>query len=263
MSILDQRDERFLAILLSRHAAQRVPASIDLWPTFQARMATHQRAKRRAVGYRPALRIVSAFTILLIVLLPIAVPGVQAAFRGRLERFGLILIRPTPIPVPSPAQPAVVMPIATPSQPLQRMSMADAQRQVPFPIRVPTWLPNGLMPRGAIVAPGPSADSAVAPLVVDTAYGPASGSGGGLHLQQAPVGVPASYAFPADRAQDTQVNGQSALYIKGAWQAAGQWNDAEDSATLSWEADGFTYLLQYSGLGLTRADLIRIAESLR
>jgi hypothetical protein len=32
---------------------------------------------------------------------------------------------------------------------------------------------------------------------------------------------------------------------------------------LSWHDEGFTYVLQFSGLGLSRDDLIRIAESVR
>jgi len=190
-------------------------------------------------------------------------PSVQAAVRDRLQRFGLVLVNPTPTIASSTVAPNAAAPVMSSPQRITRISVADAQQKVPFPIRTPTWLPGRLVPRGAIVAPGSTTGNAIGVLVVDIAYGPADGSSGGLHIQQAPNSAAAAYTFPADRAQEANINGYPAVYVKGAWQDAGQWNDAADSGVLSWEMDGFTYLVQFSGLGLTQADLIHIAESLR
>jgi hypothetical protein len=48
-----------------------------------------------------------------------------------------------------------------------------------------------------------------------------------------------------------------------AWRDNGVWDDTADNTLLSWEADGFTYTLQSYLLGLTRDELIQIAESIR
>ncbi len=44
---------------------------------------------------------------------------------------------------------------------------------------------------------------------------------------------------------------------------AGIADSSADSALLSWQGGGFTYAMSYSGLRLSQADMIRIAESLR
>jgi hypothetical protein len=59
------------------------------------------------------------------------------------------------------------------------------------------------------------------------------------------------------------VAGHPATYVRGSWNQQLQWDDTASFSTRAWEADGFTCVLQYSGPGNSRADLIRIAESLR
>ena len=69
--------------------------------------------------------------------------------------------------------------------------------------------------------------------------------------------------MPADRAEPAVVGQRPATYVRGAWRHDDTWDAALDSAILSWEAEGITYVIQFSGLGLSRNDLVRIAESLR
>lgn len=76
-------------------------------------------------------------------------------------------------------------------------------------------------------------------------------------------GEPAGgYVIPSSAAQNVTVHGHPAVYAHGSWNETREWHSDVDSAILSWE-DGFTYVLHYSGLGLSRTDMIRIAESLQ
>jgi hypothetical protein len=60
-----------------------------------------------------------------------------------------------------------------------------------------------------------------------------------------------------------RVGGRPAYYARGSWDEQRRWHPERDVAILSWEADGVTYVLQHSGLGLAQDDLVRIAESCR
>jgi hypothetical protein len=59
------------------------------------------------------------------------------------------------------------------------------------------------------------------------------------------------------------VHGRPAIYARGGNGDRGGWDATVDAGLLSWHDDGFTYVLQFSGLGLSRDELIRIAESVR
>jgi hypothetical protein len=71
------------------------------------------------------------------------------------------------------------------------------------------------------------------------------------------------YVLPSSAAQDVRVNGHTAVYAQGSWDEFQRWNRRADAALLSWDENAFTYVLSFSGLGLSRDDVIRIAESLR
>ncbi len=239
MDYPDEDREYVVAQVLSRHAVQSVPESLDLWPTLQSRIETRhvqtahgtkEGARFFAFGKHPLiLRVGTSLALLAIILLPIAVPKVQAALREQLQRFGVLLISATP----NPTEGTIV---GASARLLLPVNVTAAQRQVPFHIYQPAWVPTGYTSRGAIVAPATGVqDRFSAPKVfrVDIAYGPPEGSSGGFHIQQTPVGGAANYAFPLNTAQQTQVNGRPAVYIRGAWQTGEQWNDAADSGVLS------------------------------
>jgi hypothetical protein len=137
---------------------------------------------------------------------------------------------------------------------LSPVSLAEAQRQVPFAIPQPTWLPEGLILKGAHVSP---------PNWVNIFYGRTEGgdAGFGIEITYGPrEGV---YLYPDAAKQPVMVNGQSAVCVQGAWNEQQEWNATADVAALEWSADGFTYRMGHSGLSLTCNDLIKIAESLR
>jgi hypothetical protein len=139
---------------------------------------------------------------------------------------------------------------------LYPVSLAEAQRQVPFAIPRPTWLPEGLILKGAHVSP---------PNWAQTFYGRAEGGDGGFGIETTYGLHEGGYFYPDAAKQQVIVNGQSAICVQGAFNdlQGREWNDAADTGALEWSANGFTYHIGHSGLGLTCNDLIKIAESLR
>lgn len=214
---------------------------------------------------RAPLRTVPGAALVLTLAL-VGVVAAQGHAGNRHQQAGLVLVDPTAMAMPAPtaaaSQPHPV-PIGQP-RPLVRLPVAEAQAQVPFPIRLPTRLPPGLIPRGVIVVPPAlSGSSMAAPSQVDVGYGAADRPAAGLHIQETLGSVDGGYAIDAPQAQPIIVDGHPAVYAPGAWQKDGGWDEHLDSAILSWAADGMTYVLQYSGLGLSRAELVAIAASLR
>jgi hypothetical protein len=78
------------------------------------------------------------------------------------------------------------------------------------------------------------------------------------------------YGAPLGSAEEVEVNGNEAVFVKGIWVLVDEsrppanntiWDETADAGMLSWEADGFTYILQVSHLRLLRENYIKIAES--
>ncbi len=141
---------------------------------------------------------------------------------------------------------------------LPAVSLAEAQRQVPFAIPLPTWLPEGIVLLGAHVSP---------PDWAQTFYGRAEGrddefDDGGFGIETTYGPYEGGYTYPDASKQPVMVNGQPAICIQGAWNEWQEWNGAADTGALEWSANGFTYHIGHSNLGLTCSDLIKIAESL-
>jgi len=204
-----------------------------------------------------------AAVALAFLLLGTALAG-ETPLRGMVQRFGLVLASPAAVATalappagPAAAQPVPARPGATPrpaapgqretsARQFARVGLTEAQRQLAFPIRLPAWVPGGLALQGVFVF---NADS------VSLSYAPADGTraGGGFGLEETRGPREGGDVVPAAQTQDLAVAGHPAVYAPGA----------ADSGRLSWEADGFTYVLTHSGLGLRREDALRIAESLR
>lgn len=129
-----------------------------------------------------------------------------------------------------PTQPRMQPQIATSKPALPWLSLAEAQRQSPFHIRVPHWIPSDLTLRGIIVGAGPSGDGSKPVTKVVVSYASIAKPSGGLVIEQ--------------------TNGENPLR-------------KNDDSTLSWDADGLTYVLRAPGLGLAQSDLRRIQTSVR
>lgn len=125
------------------------------------------------------------------------------------------------------------------------LSLEEAQRQVTFHIPTPAWLPAGLTLNGVrIMDPWVS----LSYIKQDAGF-----ENAGLSINIAPGQVADSRDVGVQR-QKVTVNGQPAVY---------EWVEGKDLGTLSWQQDGFAYSVGGGGLGLSRDDLIRIAETLR
>lgn len=268
--------EQHITPILHELAEQEVPGNLDLWPAIRTQVESGRRMQRRpAAKLRLKVAIGLAVLALASIGLLASVPSTQAAIVHMLQRFGLVLIDPSAM---RPATSAKVEPTVQPAPPL---TLAEAQLQAPFSIRIPTWLPEGLALVGAYVNidNGLTAGRAGKPLAdVTVIYHrtsePQATTPGEMLLIITSRPNPAGFVVPNSRGQEAVIHGQTGIYTHGGWRDDGQgdpgtalgnlrWDDALDEARLSWGEDGLTYTLQAVGLGLSREDMVRIAESLR
>lgn len=190
----------------------------------------------------------------------------QAVVQGWLQRAGIVLIpslppRPMPAPAGVPSAQGRVVSTGTATRVLYA-SVAEAQQRVAFPIRPAGWLPPGLVLEGASAGSTDPADGGQKAASVIVRYRLPSRSEGDVAIQEAAGHRQGGYAFPAAGAEDVAVNGHPATYVHGSYHGDGQRDSNVDANTLSWEADGLTYVLSSFGLELSRADLVRVADSI-
>lgn len=232
---------------------------------------------------------VAAVLFVAALLLLATVPSVRAAF-GRMmqQRFGLVLVEPTP-------QTATISEPEEGSQGqlsekiIPPISFAEVQAQVPFAIPLPTLLPQGFELWASRVGTGPHGESMdedgnritiEPPVQVILHFKPDESSKNRYHPEATlgldivdQTGLRGGYAVPAGSDEDVEVNGNPAVFVRGAWVRLDEgkppspdnmtWDDTADAVMLSWEADDFTYILSGSHLGLTQEEYIRIAESIK
>jgi hypothetical protein len=166
------------------------------------------------------------------------------------------------------------------------LSVEELRRRAPFPICVPTWLPDGLQVVGGNVlgtdqvvrisfdpgrtggnsgvegASGNGSDQPRPSAIVRFARAHNSAAGGGIH--QMPGAERGRYTVPLDQAKNVQVHGRPAVFAAGAWEMTEngtRWNPGLAAGLLSWSGDGVANALTFSGLSLSREEVIRIAES--
>lgn len=229
--------------LLEEIATEAVSDEVNLWPQIalhgQSRLAQWQqtRARRRIIAV--------AFTAAALFLTAATIPT------GMVQRLGLVLWGDGGAPGGATAPGVQVIP-PTPLD--SSHSLVDAQKLVSFPIRTATWLPVSLALEGVRVAP----DGTTIILLYGHDRGPS-----GMFIQMQPGSMSGGYAIPSSAAETVRINARTGVYAHGSWDPKGNWQSSADSALLSWEANGMTYVLSYSGLRLSRQDLIRVAESVR
>jgi hypothetical protein len=249
----DQMFERRLGMLFVSDAVRAIPAGTSVLSDINRRLA-HQRSPRRR-----SLVIASSLTAVALGLL-LAVTPARAAVGDFLrfafvQRFGTVLVTPTPTPGRSSVgaggeSGAVPGAIAMP-----RLTLTEAQKLAGFRIPQPSFLPQGVVFRFAFA----STDHTSAVL----SYGRVGDESSGMGIRIAQGAPGGGYAIPASAARTVKVNGHDAVYAHGSWDQSQNWNSSADSALLSWQGGGFTYVMSYSGLRLSQADMIRIAESLQ
>jgi len=255
--------EQSLRSLLHEVASNAVPDNADLWQSISRSVERRGAGSRRPWPIRHIRLVQTLPVVVLTTLLVAATPGrsvVGSALSlgyGQVQRFGTVLVGPEGLPGRShPPERAGAQPTALPPVQLTPIpTLAEALQQVAFHIRTPAGLPPGVVFRYVFVFPGASG------VVVSYRAIDDPSKGMGVETRQ---GAPAGgYAIPSSAAQNVTVHGHPAVYAHGSWNERREWRGDADSAMLSWEEDGFTYILHYSGLGLSRADMIRIAESMQ
>ncbi len=258
-------DKQRTAQLLARLAERLVPDGADLRPAMRARLAARRGGTPRPTGGRRRLGAIGVLAFVLVLGLPLAAFAAPGALHAQLQRFGVVLVDATLAPTPAAPSRSVATPApaTTTGAGLPWLNLDEAQRQVTFPIRVPTWLPTGLTRRGVLVGSSGAVNGVSLGVKVLTSYRADDGGAGGLHIDQI-TGAPAGgYGIPATQTRPTLVSGYPATYARGAWQQDGRWDATADAGTLSWADGAFTYVVQYSDLALSEADLLRLAEGLR
>jgi hypothetical protein len=247
----DQMFDRRLEMLFVSDAARAIPEGTSVLSDIRRRLA-HQRSPRRR-----SLAIVSSVTAVALGLL-LAVTPARAAVGEFLrfafvQRFGTVLVTPTPTTgAGGGTAPGVV---AESPQQMPRLTLAEAQQLAGFPIPQPSFLPGGVVFRFAFASTDHTG--------VVLSYGRVGDESSGMFIQIDQGARSGGYAIPASAARTVKVNGHDAVYAHGSWDQSQNWNSSADSALLSWQGGGFTYVMSYSGLRLSQADMIRIAESLR
>lgn len=235
---------------------------------------------------------VAAILLVAVLLLIATVPSVRAAFDHIMQqRFGLVLVEPTQ-EVTTATDPTeteleegeILIEVTIPP-----ISLEEVQGQIPFTIPLPTILPEGLELWAARVGAGPHGENMdedgnriviEPPVQVILHFKPDEENRPQYH-PEATLGLEifnqtnlaGGYAVQTGSEEEVEVNNNSAIFVQGAWITIEEneptysnsmiWDATADVAMLSWEANGFTYVLSGSYLGLSPEDYIRIAESVQ
>lgn len=230
---------------------------------------------------------VAAILLVAVVLLIATVPSVRASFdRIIQQRFGLVLVESTQEVMTATEteleEGEILTEVTIPS-----ISLEEVQGQVPFTIPMPTILPEGLEMWAARVGAGPHGESMdedgnriviEPPVKIILHFKPDEESRVRYHPEATlgleifdQIDLAGGYAIQTGNEKEVAVNNSSAVFVQGAWTKIEEnepldsnsmiWDATADAAMLSWEANGFTYVLSGSYLGLSQEDYIRIAES--
>lgn len=256
----DPRWEARVHTIARRFAYPPTPALAD---------AVQQRLTEPAARFsqRQWLRPVLAFGLVLALLIAglLAVPPVRAAIAEWLQ-IGAVriwLVTPTPAPLPLPPAPS---PQPTPTllptlfDLAGATTLAAAQQQVDFPVRLPTYPADLGAPDGVYY------QDLGGPALVLVWLDPAQPTRARLSLH---ILGPTVFAEKGNvgRVEQTTVNGQPALWTEGPYLLAYRRGNAIDwdiqrlveGHVLLWTADQLTYRLETS---TSLAEAVRIAESL-
>jgi hypothetical protein len=117
----------------------------------------------------------------------------------------------------------------------------------------PGWLPEGLMLQDT--------DLSALPDVIGLVFRP-DGAPGELRTAVSQSAWPDSDAYPQAAQQPVTLAGQPAVCIQGDWDDQRQWRADADAGLIEWSAGAYSYRIVQTDLGLSCADLVRVASSL-
>jgi len=262
---MDNRKGR-ISRLIAECADRGIRDNLDLWPRIYPQVGAMASVRRQPMRHKAAIGLAGA--VLALALLIALVPTVRAGVESIVQHLGLAFVDTTAF-----RGTTVVKLEPSPAPDADRLlNREEIQRQVPFRLRTPASLPDGLVLAGGRVARN---GETVEASLEYRRTGDAAGATSRLLMQRTFDGpVVAPPLLPASQEMAVQVNGRPAIYVHGGWRDDGQgdantamgslrWDASEDSAWLTWQEGKLTYLLEAYGLKLDQDDMIRIAESLR
>jgi hypothetical protein len=143
-----------------------------------------------------------------------------------------------------------------------------AQSLVSFRIRTATRLPAGLQLQGVGMEPNPPDFSTYSDHAWVRYWHPGSSNGPNLSISEEPGTPNGGSGVPSSSTHSVRVNGRPAVYVHGNYESKDPygpavWNPNADVSELSWQADGITYDLSAYHLRLSRAGVLRVAESVQ
>lgn len=220
-------------------------------------------AGARARRSTPRLRLLRRPGWALVVILALlagllAVPPVRAALREVLQ-IGAVriwLVEPTPTPTATRPQPTPTSMVSV-LQLSGATTLAEAQAEAPFPIRLPTFPPNLGEPDYVFLQ---NLDG-VAVILVWMQDDQSNQVRLSLHLLSSDV---IAWKMGPRRVTETTVGGQPAVWAEGPYVLSlrnGTWEPRQlvSGHVLIWQADDVTYRLESD---LTLDEAVRVAESL-
>lgn len=241
-------------------------ASAPMWQRWQEWL--QEKLALRPLRYGPAA---IGLTLLLLLLLT---PPVRATLWDWLYGMGLI------------AEQAVTdrtLPLETPVfNDDSSLLLRELQTQAPFAVAPPAWLPGELHYTGGFVDTTTTGSQATLVFHRSDADGASAIDlvGQPLLFMLVSNGVIENRPLLAEeQVAPVQIRPQSggsalAMYAHGGWRSTQPvtpesntiddlyWDAAADEAWLSWQMQGLNYLLYAQGLGVTREEMVRIAESI-
>jgi hypothetical protein len=261
--------------ILREIAERRAPRSgIDLWPQIEMRPESslkERRLKIVAQRYRSAY-ILAAAALILMAAITIAVPQARASIKEVFQRMGMEFVQPDPGP-----QGAVASVESIRGTPPPSMTLEEIQELFPYMLLAPAWLPGDLALSHAGISWSLSEENPTGSPCVRLAYREAETPTDDqryLSFQVSPGECGGPFLLPVTKEQAVEVNGVPGSFVQGGWRSDGkgdpettyahlQWDDSLGDAYLAWRQEGLNYFIAAFNLGLTREDMIRVAESIR
>lgn len=205
------------------------------------RTRTNSYSLRQAALTAAALSLVAALALA-------ASPTAQAALAQLVKQIGGVTFVEDEQPIASSDVPSTVT---------EQTLTLDEVDSLPYPISLPTWLPEGFVLDTNLTVTHFS-DSYTP---VQIAYWGEAPQGWSTPIYLLIGQNVVNWSVELEHVEEVQINGQAAALTRGAWNAdTGEWNEAEGGLTLTWTKGDLQYQLMANDVGAET--LIKVAESI-
>jgi len=254
---------------LQQFVERDIPEDANLWPAIRVQLESHRREHTRqklpAAALPRVQRLFAALVVLACVLglAFIAFPS----FRARVMAQIILFTKPignmafTEMERREPAEPPI-----NPSSHITAkvIPLAEAQAALPFPIKLPSWAPEGFSLQEEEVwlydtttLPGYNPDDPY-PLRVTLSWANPNTTPWGVIFFSIDYPVTVRAEVGPGSVEEVDINGKPAALIHGGW-FEGEWQDI--IVSLEWTEDLTAYELQCPAGVVSPEDLIRMAGS--